>query len=74
MKNDPVPDIYDYLTWLEQSPETITHALDAIAVYDLDGHVVYGNTAARVLRLSSRAKSRGRHNHHDRGDGSTSSP
>ena len=49
MSNDHSPDIYDYLKWLERSPEILKRALEAIAIYDLEGRVVYGNAAARQL-------------------------
>jgi diguanylate cyclase (GGDEF)-like protein/PAS domain S-box-containing protein len=49
MTNDHSPDIYDYLKWLERSPGILKRALEAIAIYDLEGRVVYGNAAARQL-------------------------
>lgn len=44
-----LPDIDDYLTWLERAPEAVKHAFDGIAIYDLAGRVVYGNASARTL-------------------------
>jgi diguanylate cyclase (GGDEF)-like protein/PAS domain S-box-containing protein len=49
MTPEHTPDIDDYLKWLEQSPEVLKHAPDAVAIYDLDGCIVYGNTTSKKL-------------------------
>ena len=49
MTNDRSPGIQDYLKLLERAPETFRRSWDAVAIYDLEGHVVAGNAMARAI-------------------------
>jgi diguanylate cyclase (GGDEF)-like protein/PAS domain S-box-containing protein len=49
MTKERRPDIHAYLALLERVPETFKRSWDAIAVYDLEGHVMRGNAAARAI-------------------------
>lgn len=62
MTKNSLPDIRDYLSLLEQAPETFKRSWDAIAVYDLDGRIVLGNAVARaIVGANLAAELAGRH-------------